>query len=415
MAGEKFRVLIVDDVAETREMVRKLLQFESDVEVVGAARSGKEGIQLAKELDPDVVLMDINMPDIDGITATEMIRQKSPHIKVVILSVQGDQNYMRRAMLAGARDFLTKPPMGDELVSAIRRAGEIAHMERAQAASLRAIPTTMSSSATPVSSLGMGLTRGKVVSVYSPKGGTGCTTIAVNLAIALHNDDTRVVIVDSNLQYGDVAMFYNEQGKNTISDLAPLADELDLEMVDGVLVKHSATGVSILASPSRPEQADKVNADQFLKIVDFLRRMYAYVVVDTSTYLSDVTIAAIDASDVIVLVTSQDIPSIKNSRLFLDLMLTMQIDRERVIFVMNKFDKRIAITAERVSENLKQEVATVLPLEERVVVPAVNRGVPFMIDNKTQAVARGILGLAESVRARVTALELEADDRFPNR
>lgn len=415
MTGEKFRVLIVDDVAETRENIRKLLQFESDVEVVGAARSGKEGIQLAKELDPDVVLMDINMPDVDGITATEIIRQKAPHIKVVILSVQGDQNYMRRAMLAGARDFLTKPPMGDELISAIRRAGEIARTERAQAVSLRTIPTAMNAGASPASPLGFGLTRGKVVSVYSPKGGTGCTTIAVNLAVALHNEDTRVVIVDSNLQYGDVAMFFNEQGKNTISDLASLADELDSEIVDGVLVKHAATGISILASPSRPEQADKVNADQFLKVVDFLRRMYAYVVVDTATYLSDVTIAAIDVCDVLVLVTTQDIPSIKNSRLFLDLMQTLKIDRSRVVFVMNKFDKRIAITADRVSENLKQEVAAILPLEERVVIPAVNRGIPFMIDNKTQPIARGIFGLAESVRARVAALELEVDDRFAKR
>ncbi len=131
-SGDKIRVLIVDDVADTRENVRKLLQFEADIDVVGAARSGKEGIQLSLELDPDVVLMDINMPDIDGIAATEAIRQKSPHIQVVILSVQGDQNYMRRAMLAGARDFLTKPPMGDELVSAVRRGGEMAHIERSK-------------------------------------------------------------------------------------------------------------------------------------------------------------------------------------------------------------------------------------------------------------------------------------------
>src|SRR3989337_1599665 len=95
--GDKIRVLIVDDIAETRENVRKLLQFETDVEVVGTARTGKEGIQLAQEMNPDVVLMDINIPDVDGITATENIRQKSPHIQVVILSVQSDQNYMRRA------------------------------------------------------------------------------------------------------------------------------------------------------------------------------------------------------------------------------------------------------------------------------------------------------------------------------
>jgi pilus assembly protein CpaE len=139
------------------------------------------------------------------------------------------------------------------------------------------MPATMNAGALSATPMGLGLTRGKIVSVYSPKGGTGCTTIAVNLAVALHNEDTRVVIVDSNLQYGDVAMFFNEQGKNTILDLAPLADELDPEIVEGVLLKHSTTGISILASPSRPEHADKITADQFLKVVDFLRQMYAYV------------------------------------------------------------------------------------------------------------------------------------------
>ncbi|HRQ25322.1 MAG TPA: response regulator transcription factor, partial [Anaerolineales bacterium] len=90
MADGKTRVLVVDDIAETRENVRKLLQFETDIEVVGAARSGAEGVQLAHELDPDVVLMDINMPDMDGITATEEIRKRTPHVQIVILSVQGD-------------------------------------------------------------------------------------------------------------------------------------------------------------------------------------------------------------------------------------------------------------------------------------------------------------------------------------
>src|SRR5512147_835557 len=250
-SGEKVRVLIVDDVADTRENVRKLLQFESDIDVVGAARSGMEGIQLSQELDPDVVLMDINMPDMDGITATEQIRQKSPHTQVVILSVQGDQNYMRRAMLAGARDFLTKPPMGDELISAIKRAGEMAHTEKEKGAKQQMAMATavggpaMMGGFTPAA-------HGKIIVVYSPKGGTGCTTIAVNLAIALHNEETRAVIVDANLQFGDVALFLNEQGKNTILDLVSRAEELDPEVVEEVMIKHAGSGIHVLASPSRP-------------------------------------------------------------------------------------------------------------------------------------------------------------------
>lgn len=401
--GQKVRVLIVDDIAETRENVRKLLQFEADIEVAGVAKSGKEGIELSQEYDPDVVLMDINMPDMDGISATEAILRKLPHVQVIILSVQGDQNYMRRAMLAGARDFLTKPPMADELISAIRRAGEMAEKERTKLVQAR----NVSASAAVQVASGFSLTQGKVITIYSPKGGTGCTTIAVNLALALHNEDTRATLVDGNFQYGDVAVFVNEQGKNTIVDIATRVDELDPEIVESVMINHAASGIHILAAPSRPEHAEKISGDQFSQLIDYLRQMYAYVVVDTTPILTDITLTAIDKSDVIVLVTTQDIPSIKNSRLFLDLLQTMGIDRERIVFTMNRFDKRIAITPERVGDNLKQQVAAVIPLDERVVVPAVNRGVPFILDNKTQPCARGILSLAESVRETLASTELD--------
>src|SRR5690349_22900118 len=172
-SGDKIKVIIVDDVSETRENVRKLLQFESDVDVVGLARTGKEAIQLSQELNPDVVLMDINMPDMDGISATEAIRAKQPAVQVVILSVQSDQNYMRRAMLAGARDFLTKPPMGDELISAIRRAGAMAQTERSKNVQVQVAPTSGNLGA----AIGYGAPRGKIVTIYSPKGGTGTTTL----------------------------------------------------------------------------------------------------------------------------------------------------------------------------------------------------------------------------------------------
>jgi pilus assembly protein CpaE len=140
--------------------------------------------------------------------------------------------------------------------------------------------------------------------------------------------------------------------------------------------------------------------------------MYAYVVVDTASILTDVTLAAIDVSDVIVLVTTQDIPAIKNCRLFLDLLQTLGIQRERILFAMNRFDKRITITPERVAENLKQEVSAVIPLDEATVMKAVNRGIPFVLESKNQPASRGIFSLAESVRARIASQET-ADE--PNR
>jgi pilus assembly protein CpaE len=187
-------------------------------------------------------------------------------------------------------------------------------------------------------------------------------------------------------------------------DLAPRSDELDPEVVEGVMIKHAGSGIRVLAAPARPEHADHVSAEQFTSLLKYLRRVYPYVVIDTAHNLNDITLAVLDVCDVLVLVVTQDIPAVKNVRLFLDLMGNLGVSRERVCFVLNKYDKRISITAEKIGDNLKQPVVSVIPLDERIVIPSVNRGVPFMIDNKTQPIARTIFGLAETIRAQLSKL-----------
>src|SRR4051812_47057204 len=119
--SDKIGVVIVDDIPETREHLSKLLSFENDIEVVGMAASGLEALELAARLRPDVVLMDINMPGMDGIATTEQLSATVPTASIVMMSVQGEADYLRRSMLAGAREFLVKPFSSDELCSSIRQ------------------------------------------------------------------------------------------------------------------------------------------------------------------------------------------------------------------------------------------------------------------------------------------------------
>jgi two-component system cell cycle response regulator DivK len=127
MAGQastpKINVLIVDDVAETRENIRKLLQFEPDIEVVGMARTGREGIQLAKEAKPHVVLMDINMPDMDGYTLTARIKTTPGFERVPILALTA--NVMRgdkeKTLEAGCDGYIQKPLDIDQLIREVER------------------------------------------------------------------------------------------------------------------------------------------------------------------------------------------------------------------------------------------------------------------------------------------------------
>lgn len=403
---EKIRVLIVDDIAETRENIRRMLQFDTNIEVVGTARTGREAIQISQQAKPDVIVMDINMPDMDGITATQEIKKKAPFIQVVILSVQSDPSYMRKAMLAGARDFLTKPPMIDELTDAVRRSGILAQEERRKnAQAFTAMPTDGSK---PVG--GMLSPKGKIIVVYSPKGGSGKTMIATNLAVTFQSDGSKVALIDGNMQFGDVAVFLNEQGKNTVLDLAPRVDELDVDIVREVMVTHRTSGVDILAAPPRPERAEDVTGEQFSKLLVYLRRIYTYIIVDTASQLTEAVQAALDEGDIILLVTTQDIPAIKNANLFLSLADATGIRRDHILFVMNRFDKRLGITSERVGESLRQPVAAEIPLDEKIIPYSVNRGVPFMLDNnnKNQPIGKSIAKIADSVRERIAKLEQEA-------
>jgi imidazoleglycerol-phosphate dehydratase len=127
--NHKIRVLIADDSVEARENAAKLLILEPDIEVVELAGSGREALERAHLLHPDVVLMDINMPEMDGIAATKALSADLPNVAVVILSIHDELDVVRSAMLAGARGYLVKPPSADTLARTVREVHGLAHRQ----------------------------------------------------------------------------------------------------------------------------------------------------------------------------------------------------------------------------------------------------------------------------------------------
>ena len=121
----KISVVIVDDIAETRENIRKLLQFEPNIEVVGVARSGAEAIKVSGETDPDVVLMDINMPDMDGIAVLKFLKEKNMSVPVIILSADIQNTTRTQCFELGAVDFINKPAQNQDLLNALEKALKI--------------------------------------------------------------------------------------------------------------------------------------------------------------------------------------------------------------------------------------------------------------------------------------------------
>jgi pilus assembly protein CpaE len=391
MADKLIRVLIVDDLPETRENVRKLLQFESDIEVIGQAGTGEEAIEMAQEHQPDIILMDINMPGIDGIGASQRISELVPRAQIIIMSVQSDSDYLRRAMLAGARDFLTKPFGGDELVAAVRRV----YKKRPT------IPTGPLASTGVIGSTATGMPggqrrEGRVVAVFSPKGGAGCSTIAINIGVALAKRNQRTLLVDGSLQFGDVAVMLNMKQMTSVVDLIERANEIDNELIESVVQLHRS-GLNVLLSPPRPEMADIVTEERIKEFVEAFRRMYDFVVIDTSSYLSDKVLTILDTADRIVLVTQQSLPDLKNISRFYDLADSLEYESNKTWLVVNRASNKQGISVKDISNALKRPVTKVIPNDEITANVAADQGVPLVTNSSRQPISIALNNLADYV------------------
>jgi pilus assembly protein CpaE len=415
-SSDKIRIMIVDDIAETREQLRKLLSFDPDIEVVAMVGSGEEAVQVGGEVVPHVVLMDINLPQMDGITATSKLLEVVPTAQVIMLSVQGESDYMRRAMMAGARDYLTKPPSADELLDAIHRMAKL--MPRPA--------TDMAQPQPGASSGGTGARataehHAKVITLYSPKGGTGSTTLAVNGAIALQNmlgSEGRVALVDANLQFGDVAVFMKLQPTRTLADLAPRAHEMDQELLNTVMVPHPS-GLKVLASPPAPEEAeafqeggvDELGGNRLIRmILDFMRAHFDYIFVDTAHPVDNVLLALLDVSDMMLIVTRPIIPEIRGARMFVELLQKLNVNMQKAALVINSVDnKRMGIQPEAIERAMMPALAHI-PLDERVALRAANYGVPFVIHDPKTPLSQSVMELARSIEERFVVAAEEEDE-----
>ncbi|WP_165847710.1 AAA family ATPase [Ammonifex thiophilus] len=370
----KIRVLIADDVPRTREEIKRLLAFEEDIVVVGEAGDGEEALRLVEEQVPDVVLMDINMPGLDGIAATEAISERFPQTGVVIISIQGEQEYLRRAMAAGASDYLIKPFTAQEMVDAVRRVWEKNQRRRA----MTAVRT------------GEGKEEvGRVVVFFGSKGGVGRTTLACNLAVLLARRGKRVSLVDFDLASGDVALFFNLDRGRGVAELA-LEPSLTPETIEGYLLNH-VTGVKILRTGEFSEET-LPRLGLGTEILTSLKVKTQYVLVDTPPFFCSLTEEALLAADEIVVVGRNDLPGLR--RLKTDLQFLKEKGYTgRIWTVLNQVGEE-GVDRAGLEKALGMKLKAVLPVEWRACRQAVNKGNPLVLEAKGTRLAQALENFA---------------------
>jgi pilus assembly protein CpaE len=396
---DKIRVLIVDDIPETREHLSKLLGFEADIDVVGTAGSGPEALDLVAKIETDLILLDINMPGMDGIAAAELLASRAPNAAIIMMSVQGEPDYLRRAMLAGAREFLVKPFSSDELAASIR---QVNSRERQKLGRMTTAPQARNGHAEAPPKR----EAGRVVTFFAPKGGVGRTTLAVNMAVAAATElGQRVVLVDASLQFGDVGVLLNLSPKNkSIADLAQeLVGDDDVEALEAALISHSS-GIKVLLAPPSPEMSELVTTEHIQRILSALRAHYDLIVVDAWPWLQDSTLTFLDQSDVVLLVLTLEITNIKNVRQFVELGDQLGYGQAKVQLVLNRADAAYGIRVQDVENSIGRKINHTVVSDGRTVVYALNRGVPFVVAARQARVSEDLVRLAQAVAGEEAVL-----------
>jgi pilus assembly protein CpaE len=359
--------------------VRQALGSHAEIEIVGTAVEPGRAAQKLAASNAQVILHGASRGDRLPIEDVEAIRQATA--APIILVTSGSANgLLQEALSNGVHDVVLLPQLTDALVFTIRRTHVMASGR------------TQQQQGGALARLGVD---GKIVTVFSPKGGTGKTMLATSLATTFARRGRRVLLVDLDLQFGDCAITMGVDPEKTIYDVVMTSGDLDPDKLSGYVALHPS-GVHVMPAPMRPEDAELVAEDRVAHLLEIAKEAYDVVVVDTAAHFHASTLATLDRTDKLVVAAGFDIPSVKNVTLTLQTLNLLHYPTDRVYVVLNRTQPRSEIERSEVERALGLKIAAEIPYDRDVPV-AVNRGVPVPMSSPRSPVTKAVAELAEKL------------------
>ena len=359
--GPTLRVLLTGSEAE---QLAPSIGAEPTVSVIGpVSADGKTSLA-----PTDVVLHVVSSSSAPEVS-TEVASLRSRSTAPIILAAYGEPNgIVEMGLAVGAADVLSLPQPPETVLFALRKAA-------------------LASGSTDA---------GKVLTVFSPKGGSGKTVVSGNIAVAAARAGVNTLLVDLDLQFGDAALTMGVAPRATIADLAGSSGPTDVEKLKAFVCSGPTASLSLLAAPPRPEDAQLVNQVELKAILDTARSAYGAVVIDTGPLFDVAMLAAVDCSDQLLIVCNPEITSLKNVRTGLDTLERLGFPRGRISIVVNRVGVPGGVTQKDIEQALEAEIAYELP-DDAAVSRAVNRAVPAVIEDKEGRFARAVSALGTSL------------------
>lgn len=379
-------MFIANSQLAERERLRKQLADCPDIQVVGEAPNDRECIEAVLRQRPQVVLIQEELPVSGGLQVAQQLSERAGEVSVILVLVNPAGEEMWHKMLRdGIREFITRSTPADLVAEEIRR---VAKLQR---------PHTAAAIADD------GKPKNQIITVAAPRGGTGKTVIATNLAVALASRHENVALLDLNLVGGDVAVLLDLIPQRTLGDLMPTFVGIDDDVMDSVMVKH-ACGLRVVPAPLNGMYDSSLMSRPLVQnILRFLRMRCNYTVVDTGYPSLESTLAAMDASDIILVVVGNDLPRLRDGKQYLRNLIAANYPKERIRLIANRTGVTKEIPTKEIESILKFPVTAMLPNDDELVGMSVNLGQPFVLSSPNKSLSKILANLADSLSVAADA------------
>lgn len=324
---------------------------------VFTARNVTDAQRRLVEETVDLAVLDPAFATESGVSDGGQLLQVDPDLPLVLVAASPDMTVLRAALRVGYKDVIDAPVDRQKMEAMLSLIEEEA--ER----------VVRKETKTQI---------GRVVTIMSPKGGAGKTVTAANvgLQLAMWSEPNRVVIMDADLQFGDISLVMQVDPVYTIVDAARELDELDEDLMRSLLTPHPS-GMQILAAPLEPSLADEVSTQSVVRSIAMLKRMFDYVVIDTAPFLDEPVLSILERSDDVLLVVDMDLPSVKNAKLALDTLKLIKFPFEKIKLILNRVNSKARLDIGELERSLELDVQAAIS-SDKLVPRAVNEGEPVV-------------------------------------
>lgn len=349
----KHGLIIIDSKSDSRNALSDHLNGNRKFETIAIANDVVKGYDIIIQKKPSVAIIDITENTEIALEIINKISISNKYCTVIVTSYDDSADLVLKAMRSGAREFITKPIDFDSLDTALEKISLL----------------TLSDENADK--------EGKILTVFSNKGGIGKTSIASNLAVSLADlTNEKVILLDLNLQLGDVTTFLDINPSFDIAYVASNLNRVDESFLLSTLEKYKDKNLYVLADPPYVEQAEEISAEQITTVLNLLKSIFSYIVIDTSANIDNKTLAALDASDNILLISMVNLPCIRNTQRCLDLFDKLGYSEDKIKIIVNRYMENDEIKIEDVEETLDCSIYWKVPNNYFVLMSSINKGIP---------------------------------------